>query len=576
MSGDGQPEVVAADAARSGPVYNLITRELGQAGVSYLFGLVGEDTVLFTADMSAAGIRYVGSRHEAGAVAMADGYAWATGEVGVCTVTRGPGMMNALTACRSAVQGRRRVLIVTGDIPLDGGGPFYKNIDQERVCESVGLDYYQASSAAAVVSQLHRALAAAREGRPSVLAVPADILNGTYRHEDLISGSGQVISPPQYAGTPNDVDIDRLVGLLSSAARPLLLAGLGACSEACRDLLTEIAGRTGALVGTTLLAKGLFRGSSFDLGVIGGFSTDAAVPFLADVDLVVAFGASLSPYTTAHGSLFREIPVVQVVNDPARIAERTRVDVSIVADAEETCRLLADALPLEPPPDAPFHREDVLTALTGPVSTASDRSTVDELDPGVVATILNELLPADRVIVLDSGRFATGPGRFIAVREPGSIRHTADGGSIGLGLGVAMGAAIGRPDRTNVLFAGDGGFSMALADLETAARHHLALVMVVMDDRQYGSELRLLDGAGLPGDTAALPQIDFVAVAAALGIEAFTVRTVDDLNELAPRLLNRRAPILLHCLIRRDVTVPRLTWPVNNLGQAQPVKVATP
>ncbi len=148
-------------------VYSRITAELLALGVGDLFGLVGEDTVALVADASAAGIRYLGARHESGVVAMADGYAWASGGVGVGTVTRGPGITNALNACRTAVQARRRVLVITGDVPNGGGGPVLKNIDQGPVCRSVGLEYFAARAVADVVPQFRRAAAAAQQGRPA-------------------------------------------------------------------------------------------------------------------------------------------------------------------------------------------------------------------------------------------------------------------------------------------------------------------------------------------------------------------------------------------------------------------------
>ncbi len=313
-------------------------------------------------------------------------------------------------------------------------------------------------------------------------------------------------------------------------------------------------------MGTTLLAKGLFRDCPYDLGVVGGYAADASVPVLGDVDLVVAFGASLNPYTTAQGTLFRDVPIAQVDRDAAQIGASTAVDVGVVADAELAARRLVAAVRARPGGGTPLHRDELLAALAQPGCAQPDESTTEELDPRAVARALDELLPADRVIVFDSGRFTTAPGRFIRVRGPGSMRHTADGGSIGLGLGVALGAALGRPDRTTVLFAGDGGFSMGLADLETAARHRVRLIAIVMDDGAYGSELRVLDAAGLPAQPALLPRIDFAAVGRALGIEAVTVRTVSELAGLAERVRDRSAPLVVHCLIRRDLTVPRISW----------------
>jgi thiamine pyrophosphate-dependent acetolactate synthase large subunit-like protein len=359
---------------------------------------------------------------------------------------------------------------------------------------------------------------------------------------------------------PLRADVESVLALLDSAQRPLLLAGVGASPD-CARALVELAHRTGALVGTTLLAKGRFAGCRYDVGVVGGYATDPSVPVLADIDLVLAFGASLSPYTTGHGTLFRRVPIVQVEADPDRIGERTPVQLGVVADAESVAEALLAAVSARAPrSDPPLHRPALLAALRAPACAEPDESTADELDPRAIAITLDELLPSDRVLVMDSGRFSTAPGRFVDVRNPPAIRHTADGGSIGLGLGVALGAAYGRPQRTTVLFAGDGGFSMAMADLETAARHRIPLVVVVLDDRAYGSELGHLRAVGLPSDLALLPGIDFAGVSRALGIEAVTVRSSDELRELGPRLSARRDPLLIHCLIRRDVVVPRISW----------------
>jgi thiamine pyrophosphate-dependent acetolactate synthase large subunit-like protein len=317
-------------------------------------------------------------------------------------------------------------------------------------------------------------------------------------------------------------------------------------------------------VGTTLLAKGLFRGSPYDVGVVGGFGTDRAAPLLAGVDLVVSFGASLNPFTTAHGKLFRDATVVRIDSDPAAAAAAGRpwsaypAREVVIADAPS----FADAL-LRRWRDGPGdkrprpHQPEALAALSSPAAV-KDASSAAGLDPVTVATELDRCLPADRVVVLDSGRFMTAPGRFIEVLPPDGIRHSADGGSIGLGLGIALGAGRGRPQRCTVLFAGDGGASMALADMETAARHAVPIVIVVLDDHAYGSEMRVLARVGLPNDLARLPGIDFAAVARAVGIDALTVRTPSELASAAMSLATHPRPVLLHCLIRDDITVPRL------------------
>jgi acetolactate synthase-1/2/3 large subunit len=469
-------------------------------------------------------------------------------------------LTNALTACRTAVQGRRRVLVITGDIPVGGGGPAFKNIDQAPLCRSIGLQYFAARTSEEVADLFALAASSALAERPAVLAVPADVLDAPASSEPLRPRPPAAEAPASGEPAPRDDELRDVLAMLIRAERPLILAGLGASTDACRTMLLKLAERTGALVGTTLYAKGLFGDSEISLGVVGGYASDPAAPLLRDTDLVVAFGASLNTYTTAQRSLFAKAPIVQVDIDPDRIGAAIDVELGIVADAEVTLRGLLGLLPRRPGRRWPQHQPEVLASLKAPLNARPDRSTADEIDPGTLATALDLILPDDRVIVLDAGRFTGGPGRFIRVDRPGSVRHTADGGSIGLGMGTALGAAIARPDRPTVLFVGDGGMSMALADLETAARHSARLAIVVMDDRAYGSELRLLAAAGLPGDIATLPPMDFAAVARALGIEASTVHSAAELRDLGPRLRDFSAPLLVHCLIPRDAAVTRLTW----------------
>jgi acetolactate synthase-1/2/3 large subunit len=553
--------------AGASAVYEHVAHRLVEHRVRMLFGLVGEDTAALVTALSSRGVRYLGTRHESAAVAMADGYSWATGDLAVATVTRGPGLTNALTACRTAVGGRRQVLILTGDAPTDGGGPFYKNLDQRAICAAVGLAYHRASGHDDVLAELEAAIASALTGRPTVYAVPADVLHGVMP-ADAATGATAIgydqparqAAPPE----PSAKDIDRVAELLAASSRPLLLAGRGACDPASRAALLGLAELSGALVGTTLLAKGLFRGSRYDLGVVGGFGTDRAAPLLARVDLVVSFGASLNPFTTAHGTLFRDATVVRIDSDPAAATAADRpwsaypADEVIVADGPGFAVALLRRWQ-EAQGDKPYrpHQPEALAALSSP-AVVGDASNAAGLDPVTIAAELDRCLPADRVVVLDSGRFMTAPGRFVEVLPPDGIRHSADGGSIGLGLGIALGAALGRPERFTVLFAGDGGTSMALADIETAARHAVPIAIVVLDDRAYGSEMGVLARAGLPDHLARLPGIDFAAVARVVGVDAMTVRTPSELTAAAMSLATRPRPVLLHCLIRADITVSRL------------------
>ena len=545
------------------PLLRWLADALAAAGVQEVFGVMGEDTASLTVGVIERGIVYRGARHEAVAVGMADGYSWAGARLGVAMVTRGPGLMNAATACRTAVQGRRRVLVICGEAPLGGEAAFdNKLIAQEPLARALGLRFFTAGDPAGALEALDRALASAHEGCPALLALPADLMLQELAPASPTASAGPPTFPASHPTVPvDDAALDTALGLLAHSRTPLILAGGGATASDTAAALVALAERAGALLGTTLMAKDLFRGQPRDLGVVGGFATDPAAPLLDEVDCVLAFGARLTPFTTAQRTLFRDAAVVQIDTDSGRLGAAFAVTVPIAADAGAVARLLLERLPDRAAEPCPAIGSERLASLGGPAYAGPDESSEDGLDPRVVALTLERLLPPQRAVVLDSGRFMTSPGRFLRVPGPGWFRLTAEAGSIAVGLGIALGAAVARPRAANVLFIGDGGLSMTVGDLETAARHSIPLTVVVMNDRAYGAERIHLEADGLPADHASLPEMDFSRVASALGVSAVRVRTVGQLEALAPRLVAQRpGPLLIDCLIRPDITAARLRW----------------
>ena len=553
--------------AAAAPLYRALSRALDGLRVQHVFGVMGEDTASLTVGIIEQGIAYHGARHESAAVAMADGYSWASQALGVCMVTRGPGLMNAATACRTAVQGGRRLLLITGDAPIGADHRFdYKYIDQAPISSALGLAHFAAASPEEALVALEQAVESAQHGRPAVLAIPANVFGFELALQTPVRAAPVATSAPQ---PPDDGAIAGLSEMIAESRRPLILAGRGAASSEAAPALGRLAERIGALLGTTLLAKDLFRGHRLDLGVVGSFASDAAADLLAEVDLVLAFGASLTPFTTAQRTLFAGAEVVQIDSDGSRLGASFAVSMGVAADARLTAERLLERVESEDSTAEPrFDTPETLARLARPLYGGPDESGPGELDPRMVAVTLDRALPEDRVVVLDSGRFMTSPARFIRVPEPGCFRLTADAGSIAIGLGVALGAAIARPKAANVLFVGDGGLSMSMGDLETAARNAVRLIVVVMNDRAYGAEYVHLQADGLPPNYAALPEIDFAGVARALGIEALTVSSRSELEAVAPRLRGRSGPLLIDCRIRQDITAERLRWPEKADGLA--------
>jgi acetolactate synthase I/II/III large subunit len=514
---------------------------LAELGVTHAFGLMGEDTAELITDLARRGIAYHPARHENVAVNAADGYAWASGELGVALLSRGPGATNGATALATAALQSRTLLVISGEARRGVRDP-KAEVDQAELAALLGLEIHVPQRPEEVRAALAAAAGGALAGRPSWLAVPVDVL-----HAELAEpGSAAMPSRPPSVALPEPPaeEVGNAARRLAAARLPLVLAGRGAL--AAGEPLRTLAERSGALLGTTLLAKDLFTGHPHDLGIVGGFSSPPARALLERVDAVFAFGAGLSPFTRAGGRLFGDVPVIRFDADPAA---------GVHADARAAALALLTALP-EPNGGLDAATRAALARAQAP-ETADD-STEGAVDPRALLVALDAILPRRRTLVSDGGHCLGFPAMHVHVDEPGAYLLPQGMHAIAMGLGAALGVAVARPDRQTVLFIGDGSLSMTLGDLATVAHHPAPLLVVVLNDRAYGAERHLLDLAGQPNHMSQLPDVDFAAVGAGLGIRTATIRSVADLHARAVHLQRPLdVPVLLDCKIVPEV---RARW----------------
>ena len=343
----------------------------------------------------------------------------------------------------------------------------------------------------------------------------------------------------------------------------MILAGGGAVTDEARQRLAVLAQRSGSLLGTTLVAKDLFRGHE-SISARSAGSSDAAREVIRETDLLLAFGASLSSFTMGLHTLFRGIPIVHVDIDPAKLNANVPVAVGVVGDAAEVAGQLLDALPPMPAEGGDFRPAHGSRTAGGAAVRGDDLSTDTEIDPRVLALTLNEILPADATIVVDGGHHMAFSGAYVRVQDPAHFRTTTEFASVGMGFGAAIGAAVAAAGAPVILFIGDGGLLMTLGELETIERYRLAIAVVVMNDAAYGAERHFLDLDGLPHGTSQFPATEFAPIAAALGVRSATIRTVGDLHDCAS-FVREPGPSLLDCKIRPDV---RANW-IDELEEAR-------
>ena len=538
------------------PVYEALANDIKSRGYTAVFGLMSDDTALFVATLDAIGVRFYGARHENTAIAMAEGYAAATGALGIALIGRGPATANALHAAMYAHRTGSRVLLIFGTSSLvQATGPDAKEFNTAGVFHAAGLRTFVAANAEGARRTLENAIDATVNGGCATFLLPMNVQLGMIEYP----GQMGVPSPASPLAIPRKeartVAVAAAAGMLQRSSKPLFVVGLGGHRSGAREAIERLADKVGAVIATTLKAKDMFRGHAYNLGVVGSFSHAAGRRLISQADCIVAFGASLNQRTTSYGSsLPLDVPLVHVDVSPATVGRLFHADVALIADARAAAEQLTDAVPERAASDKHFYTADN-RRLLAEHELASEFQSVDTpraMDPRSCAIELDRLLPANRNAVYDAGNFLQVIP-YISGLGPDHIKNTVDFASIGMGIGTALGFARGTPERTTVLFIGDGGLLMTMGELETAAREDIPLLIVVLNDAAYGAELHFLKMRDMPVAKSVFADIDFAPVAEAFGFQTHTVHTLDELRKLAPLLKNPEGPILLDCKINASV-----------------------
>ena len=546
-------------------------------GTDVIFGVLGNGNLHPVMELVDRGVRFVPARHEQAAVLMADGYSRATGNPGICTVTHGPGLTQAGPALTTARLARSPLVLLAGDTPR-GVRLHGQNIDQQSLSLATAGTFQMARLPETLAEDVQLAFRHARlGGGPVVLNVPTDL-----QMEELRDGWTYVPSSATLAKTQRiRPDAERIASastLLAQSEKPVILAGRGAVDAGARGSLLKLADLSEAVLATTLRAKGWFEGEEFDVGIAGGYSSDLALETLHQADCVVAFGASLGQFTTAHQTIFGAAKIIHVDTDLERIGDVTPVDEAIIGDAKLVADALIEALDgLPAPHKSLFRTSDLAERLASHEAFGGTRFVggPDGADPREVSLVCNDLLPKNRVLVLGLGHFSGYPAIHISVSDPKDLILPWHLGSMAMGLPVGIGVAVARPTQPTVVIEGDGGLMMCLAELETAARCQIPLLVLVFDDGAYGGEFHIMRRQGLPTDLSLFDNPDFAAVARSLGLKAYDADDIGGLRSALSSAFPLRHPTLIRIKITREVAHEELFRVLAGWSGVKDQQVAT-
>lgn len=527
-----------SDKAEAGPqVFDILAQSFANENVTTAFALLGDANMNFATRLAERGCRMIYVRHEHCAVAAAMAFARKTGAIGVATVTCGPGLTQVLTALPAAVRARLPMVILAGEAPLKSGW-YNQAIEQAPFITATGAAYHALHWPDRMPTAVRDAFLQARiERRPIVIGVPFDLQNRAWPGRIDLPEPSRTLLPRIAPMAAHPDDIAAAADWVDGAKRIVVMAGFGAVEAKAVEACKALAKRCDALLATTLPARGLFHDDPFSIGIAGGFSSEVARACFAEADLVIAIGCSLARHNSDAGKLWPKARILQIDTDPVTINQgRIAADAHIRADARLGTEALVKAVaPRDRGRDTDWRSAELAQRIrmTPPDSARFDIEP-GLLDPRDVIATLEASLPADWQMVNSSGHcsyfFAQMPSRpqecFLTIREFGAI---------GNGISFAMGVAAARPDRTVVLFDGDGSLLMHVQELETIRRQNLNILIIVLNDGAYGSEIHKLRAEGLSDEGAVFGRTDLAAIARGFGIGGETISDLSAISLLIER-----------------------------------------
>ncbi len=492
-------------------------------------------------------IRHILTSHEQGASHAADGYARATGKVGVCMATSGPGATNLVTGIATAYMDSVPVVAITANVGKSLlGRDSFQEVDIAGITMPITKHNFIVKDVEMLAPVLRRAFHIARSGRPGPVLV--DITkNVTGAETEYERKEPEAIV--RVADTIREEDIDRAVEMISQAKRPFIFVGGGASiSDASREV-SELAHKIQAPVCDSLMGKGAFPGEDpLYTGMLGMHGTKASNFGVVHCDLLITIGARFSERVTGDASRFaKKAKILQIDIDPAEINKNVIVDSSIIGDVKSVLQILNPKLPEKE------HKSwlEEITALKNkyPLKYSEDRLT----GPYVLQE-LYRITKGDALIVTEVGQNQMWAAQYYKYREPRTFLTSGGLGTMGYGLGASLGAKLGCPDKLVVNVAGDGCFRMNMNELATAARYNIPVIQLVLNNHVLGMvrQWQNLFYGRRYSATVLDDNVDFVKLAEALGAEGMRVTKREEVAPTLEKAIALGRPVVIDCIIDND------------------------
>lgn len=553
-----------------------VIASLEAEGVEIVFGYPGGQAIqMYDALFDSQQIKHVLARHEQGAVHEADGFARATGNVGVVMVTSGPGATNAVTGIATAYMDSVPLVVISGQVPRSViGTDSFQESDIVGITMPVVKHSYLVKSADEIARTVKNAFHIARTGRPGpvLVDVPSDVAA-----EMVAFAYPEKVNIPSYRPTykGNAKQVRAAAKLIGSSTRPVLYVGGGVVSSNASDAVCQLARNYRIPVVTTLMAKGAVPASEpLNLGPVGMHGSKYGNKAINKSDLIIAVGARFSDRVTGNPETFApEASVIHIDIDPAEIGKVRPTQVPIVGDAGIVVESLLKELESQgAKPDTSDWVEQVFAWREQyPILERGQDAYPGQIVPEVALKELSDMLdPHESIVVTEVGQNQMWAAQFIDREEPRTFLSSGGLGTMGYGLPAAIGAAIAFPHKQVVLIGGDGSLQMNSQEMATAAVNGAAVKVVVMNNRALGMvrQWQKLFYEGRYSATELADNPDFVKLAEAYSWSAERVEDPDDVKAAFARMLAAEGPYLIDMRIDREQSVFPMVAPGAGLAEA--------
>lgn len=539
----------------------IVIECLKEQGVDTVFGYPG-GTILNVYDAlykHQDEINHVLTSHEQGAAHAADGYARATGKVGVCMATSGPGATNLVTGIATAYMDSIPVVAITANVGVNMlGKDSFQEVDIAGVVMPITKHSFIVKHIDDLAPTIRRAFEIAKSGRPGPVLV--DITKDvTAAETEYIPETPEVIE--RKTDTIREEDVNKVIEMIKVSRRPFIMAGGGCIISDASAELAEFADKVDAPVCDTLMGKGAFDGRSERYtGMIGMHGTKVSNLGVSRADLVIVVGARFSDRVIGNASKFApNAKIIHIDIDAAEIDKNIPTNASIVGDAKEVLKLLNSKL-------AAQSNKTWMSEIEDLKKQNPDVYSFDTLNGPAAIKKIYELTEGDAIITTDVGQHQMWAAQNYTFKEPRTFLSSGGLGTMGYGVGAAIGAKYGRPDKTVINIAGDGCFRMNLNEIATAARYNVPIIQVVLNNHVLGMvrQWQTLFYDHRYSNTVLDDSVDFVKVAEGLGAMGIRANTLDEFEAAMKTALTAGRPVVIDVTIAGDDKV----WPMVAPGAA--------